>query len=74
MAPVVTVESISKKYYLRHERVRSFQQTAVDFLKRRRQDVEEFWALRDVSCTIEPGETFAIVGVNGSGERAPCSR
>jgi lipopolysaccharide transport system ATP-binding protein len=28
----------------------------------------DYWALRDVSFTVEPGETFCIVGENGSGK------
>jgi len=29
---------------------------------------EDFWALRDVTFTVEPGETFCVVGENGSGK------
>lgn len=68
MGVAVEVRGVSKKYYLRHERMRSFQQVTIDFLTRRRQEVEEFWALRDVSFTIAPGETFGIIGSNGSGK------
>lgn len=37
-------------------------------LRREAAAIHEFWALRHVNLEIEPGETFGIVGRNGSGK------
>ena len=37
-------------------------------LRRETASIHEFWALRHVDLEIEPGETFGIVGRNGSGK------
>lgn len=37
-------------------------------LRREAATIHEFWALRHVDLEIEPGETFGIVGRNGSGK------
>ena len=37
-------------------------------LRRESQAIHDFWALRHVDVEIEPGETFGVVGRNGSGK------
>ncbi len=37
-------------------------------LGREKHSVHDFWALRHVNVEIEPGETFGVVGRNGSGK------
>src|SRR5436190_12380073 len=68
MGAAVRVEGVSKRYILRHERFRSFQQMAIDFVTRKPRMDEEFWALHDIGFEVAPGETFGIIGANGSGK------
>nr|WP_290665600.1 ABC transporter ATP-binding protein [Ardenticatena sp.] len=66
----IRFEHVSKKFILRHEDTRSWQQRFVDFLSRRSQGHghDEFWVLRDVSFSVPFGRTVGIIGPNGSGK------
>jgi len=64
----VQFDNVSKKFTLRHERSRSFQEAALAFLKGRDNSREELWALKDVSFAVERGKTVGIIGPNGSGK------
>lgn len=63
----VTVEAInvSKKFKLVHERNQSIKAA---IMRGRRTVSEDFWALRDVSLQVHRGETFGLIGENGSGK------
>ena len=63
--PVIELSHLSKSYPI--------YSSASDRLKElatlnRRSFHTDYWALRDISFTVEPGETFCIVGENGSGK------
>jgi lipopolysaccharide transport system ATP-binding protein len=65
--PTIRFEGVSKRFTIQHERARSLQDAALS-LFRRRGWREDFWALRDVTFTVEPGEALGVVGANGSGK------
>jgi lipopolysaccharide transport system ATP-binding protein len=66
MEPVLTVENISKVYRLfdrRRDRLKEM------LLKRLgRQFGKDFWALKNISFDLQPGEALGIIGRNGSGK------
>ena len=66
----ISLEGISKRYYLRSQRPTDLKTTVLhlpSFLWGERSR-KAFWALDDVSFTVERGESIGIVGPNGSGK------
>jgi ABC-type polysaccharide/polyol phosphate transport system ATPase subunit len=65
MTTAISVEAVSKRYRLYHERNQSLKAT---IMRGRRAKYEEFWALRDVTLEVPQASTFALIGENGSGK------
>lgn len=75
MKPIISVEGLGKKYFLRHEGQQQYKALRDEILQlpkklfSRTVDVkEEFWALKDVCFDIMPGDRVGIIGRNGAGK------
>ncbi len=83
MEPIITVKNISKKYNITHQQggyvalrdvLANVAKRPFSFLKHKAKVVvgkekkEEFWALKNISFTVEKGEAVGIIGANGAGK------
>lgn len=70
MKPILEIKKISKKFKINHETqpYLSFRDSLASLFTSSRTNKEEFYALRDISFNVNPGESIGIVGKNGAGK------
>lgn len=64
---MITVEHIGMRFNLGVEKVNTFKEALIKTIKRQ-MPKNEFWALQDVSFSIERGDVLGIIGANGAGK------
>lgn len=68
MSAVLTVESLSKQFYLQRGRPATLRELSTRWLSGRHEKRRLLWALRDVSFSVEQGVVLGIIGHNGAGK------
>jgi len=64
----VEVNNVSVRFNLASEKIESLKEYFIHFMSGRKRKTDEFYALKNVSFRIEKGDSFAILGSNGSGK------
>ena len=67
MGSVIKVNDVSMMFNLSAEKIDSIKEYFIKAV-RRELHFQEFWALRDISFTLEKGDSLGVIGLNGSGK------
>lgn len=69
MKPILEIHSISKKFSINHEQQPYLSlRDSISGMFKNKTSKEDFWALKEVSFNVMPGDTVGIIGKNGAGK------
>ncbi len=71
MKPILEIKNISKRYKINRKGgpgYLSMRDSVMSFFNRSNSSKEDFWALKNVSFDINPGDSIGIIGKNGAGK------
>lgn len=68
MQKIIVADNVSMYFNLASERVDSLKDLLIKKIKFQSCSFDEFWALNNISFSVDKGESCALIGANGSGK------
>jgi lipopolysaccharide transport system ATP-binding protein len=66
--PLIELNHVARRFTKKLDRGRSLQDLFIRLFGRKRSTVDDFWPLRDLTLTVNPGDCIGVIGPNGSGK------